>query len=149
MKAVVQKSVCVCSIVLVILVYAISDACAQSRSSIKLSENAFAFAAQLIKQGHFVADHKGAWREHQSSPTTENEFIRLHGFGEYAKWHLGTDSRFGENTKRRYKFPYGDFKNIHRCALLAAKARARLYGYTEIENAAAELERAMNTQSKK
>jgi hypothetical protein len=33
--------------------------------------------------------------------------------------------------------------------LLAAKARARQYGYTEIENAAAELERAMKVQSKK
>jgi hypothetical protein len=47
------------------------------------------------------------------------------------------------NTKRRYKFPYGDLKNVHRCGLLAVRARARQYGYTEIESAAAELERAI------
>jgi hypothetical protein len=59
------------------------------------------------------------------------------------KWYLGIDERYGVNTKRRYKFPYGDLKNVHRCGLLAVRARARQYGYTEIESAAAELERAI------
>ena len=143
MKTGILKSACVCSIGFVILVHAISDVRAQSRRSIELNENAVAFAVRLIKQGHFIADGKGAWTQHRPSADEENEFIRLHGFGEYAKWHLGIDSRFAENTKRRYKFPYGDFKNVHRCGLLAAKARARQYGYTEIENAATELERAI------
>jgi hypothetical protein len=143
MKAAILKSACVCSIALVILLYAIGDVRAQSRTNIKLNENAFAFAEQLIKEGHFVADSKGAWWEHRPSTKIENEFIRLYGFGEYAKWHLGIDDRYPENTKSRYKFPYGDFKNIHRCALLAAKARAGQYGYIEIENAAAELESAI------
>ena len=66
---------------------------------------------------------------------------------QYAKWHLGIDNRFPENTKRRYKFPYGDFKDAHRCGLLAVKTRARQYGYAEIENAATELERLIE-QSK-
>ena len=61
------------------------------------------------------------------SANEENEFIRVHGFAEYAKWHLGLDDRFPENAKRRYKFPYGDFKDVHRCGLLAVKARARQY----------------------
>jgi hypothetical protein len=68
-----------------------------------------------------------------------NEFIRLHGFREYAKWHLGIDDRYAENTKRRYKFPYGDFKNVHRCGVLAAQSRAGQHKYYEIENAAAQL----------
>src|SRR5207248_5443133 len=83
--------------------------------------NASAFAAQLIKEGHVIADGKGAWSKHRSSADEENEFIRVHGFGEYAKWHLGIDGRYPENTKSRYKFPYGDFKNVHRCGLLAQK----------------------------
>src|SRR5712691_12674105 len=146
MKAVILKDACVRSIAVVILLNAISDVRAQSRESIKLNESAFAFAAQLIKGGHVLADGKGAWNKHRPSADEENEFIRLHGFAEYAKWHLGIDDRYPENTKSRYKFPYGDFKNVHRCGLLAAKARARQYGYTEIENTAAELERGLKSK---
>ena len=115
---------------------------AQPRSNLKLNEDAFAFAVQLVQQGQFIADGKGAWGEHRPSTELENEFIRQHGFGEYAKWHLGIDRRYAENTKRRYKFPYGDFKNVHRCGVLAVQRRAGEYGYSEIQNAAAQL-RAM------
>ena len=146
MKAVILKDACVRSIAVVILLNAISDVRAQSRESIKLNQNASAFAAQLIKEGHVITDGKGAWNTHRPSADEENEFVRVHGFGEYAKWHLGIDDRYSENTKSRYKFSYGDFKNVHRCGLLAAKARARQYGYTEIENAAAELERGLKSE---
>jgi hypothetical protein len=40
----------------------------------------------------------------------ENDFIREHGYGEYAKWHLGIDDAEAQDTKRRYRFPYGDFE---------------------------------------
>ena len=121
---------------------------AQPHNNIRLNGDAFEFAAQLIKQGHAIVDSRGGWREHRSSADEENKFIRIHGFTDYAKWHLGIDDRYPQNTKRRYKFPYGDFKNVHRGGLLAIQARARQYGYGEIEQAAAELERAMDTQSK-
>ena len=52
---------------------------------------------------------------------------------------LGIDDRYAENTKRRYKFPYGDFKDVHRCGVLAAQSRAGQYNYYEIENATAQL----------
>jgi len=139
MKAAILQSACVCSIALVILLYVISDVRAQSRTNIKLNDNAVAFATQLIKEGHFTADGKGAWREHRPSADQENEFIRLHGFGEYAKWHLAMDERYAENTKRRYKFPYGDFSNVHRCGLLAARSRAAEYRYHDVEDAAVRL----------
>ena len=41
--------------------------------------------------------------------------------------------------QRRYKFPYGDFNNVHRCAVLAAEARAGRYKHADIELAAAHL----------
>ena len=145
MKGVIPRQVCVLCIAAIILVGAIGATLAEPRGRIRLNENAFAFAAQIIKDGHVVADGKGSWSGHRPSTEEENEFIRLHGFGAYAKWHLGIDTRFAENTKQRYKFPYGDFQNVHRCGLLAVKARARQYGYTEIENAAAELERALKS----
>jgi hypothetical protein len=60
---------------------------------------------------------------------------------------LGVDLRFPENSKRRYKFPYGDFKDVHRCGLLAVKARAGEYRYADIENAAAELRQAIKKRT--
>ena len=146
MKAILVKRARVRSIAAAILLCAVNNILAQARTGTALNEEAFAFAMQLIKERHFLADGKGAWSGHRPSANEENEFIRLHGFGEYAKWHLGIDDHYPENTKQRYKFPYGDFKNVHRCGLLAAKARARQYGYTEIENAAAELERGLKSK---
>jgi len=111
----------------------------EKNNAVTLNIGAFEYAKELIKEGQVIADGRGAWGEHQPSAEAENEFIRLHGFGEYAKWHLGIDDRYAENTKRRYRFPYGDFKNIHRCGLLAAQSRAAQRKYFEIANAAAQL----------
>jgi len=86
-----------------------------------------------------MTDKKGAWRGDQSSTTQENEFVRAYGFEEYGKWHLGLDNRHSLHSKSHYKFPFGDFKAIHRCGLLAVKARAHEYGYFEIEAAADQL----------
>jgi hypothetical protein len=147
MQAVTRSNALVHPIAVAVFIFSIGIAAAQSRSSIQLNEDALAFAAALIKQGRFIADHKGAWTGHRTSADKENEFIRLHGFATYAKWHLAIDNRFPERTKRRYKFPYGDFKDAHRCGLIAVKARARQYGYSEIENAATKLERLIE-QSK-
>ena len=113
---------------------------------IKLNVHAFAYAKRLIQEGHMVADKRNAWSEHQPSAEKENEFIRLHGFDEYAKWYLGIDEKHAENTKGRYKFPYGDFQNVHRCAVLAAASRARQYRHYDIENAAKQLEEMIDTK---
>ena len=106
---------------------------------VRLNASAFGYAKQLIGEGHVVNDMKGRWGVDQPSVTGENEFIRLQGFAEYAKWHLGIDEAHGENTKARYKFPYGDFKNVHRSGLLAVRSRARQFGYSDIDLAASEL----------
>ena len=119
----------------------ISPACGEPEniSSVKLNPTALTYAKELISGGHVVVDRKSAWAKDKPSTELENEFIRQRGFGEYAKWHLGIDGRYPDNTKRRYKFPYGDFKNVHRCGVLAVQSRAAEYRYSEIENAAAQL----------
>jgi hypothetical protein len=134
----IPKPAFVRSLAFVILLCAIGIR-GQTRESVHLNQNAFAFAARLINEGHVIPDNKGAWAKDRPSAELENEFIRRHGFGEYAKWHLGIDERYAENTKRRYKFPYGDFKNVHRCGVLAVQSRAGEYRYSAIENAAAQL----------
>ena len=139
MKSAIYKPAFVSFAAVGVLLCSIGDAFAQSRGSIKLNADAFAFAKQLIDEGHVIADGKGAWTAHRPSADEENEFIRLHNFGEYAKWHLGIDETHAEDTKARYKFPFGDFKNVHRCGLLAVKSREHQFGYAAIEEAAIRL----------
>ena len=114
----------------------------------RLNENALAFAEELIAQGHVVLDKKNDWGDHHPTAQQENDFIREHGFAEYAKWHLGSDATHAQSSKARFKFPFGDFKNIHRCALLAVKSRAHQYGYADIENAAARLLQTMERKKR-
>src|SRR5262249_1816948 len=134
------------SLAIAVSLFAMGAGSAQPHNGIELNAIAFTFAAELIKEGRVVTDGKGAWTGHRPSTDEEKEFIRLHGFAGYRKWHLGIDRRFPENSKRRYKFPFGDFRNVHRCGLLAVKARAQQYRYAEIENAALALERAMKNR---
>jgi hypothetical protein len=107
--------------------------------AVKLNKRAFEHARELIGDRRVVIDERDAWSEHQPSAAQENEFIRLHGFEEYGKWYPGIDDEEGEDTKGRYKFPYGDFEKVHRCAVLAAESRAGQFKYHDIENAAAHL----------
>jgi hypothetical protein len=107
--------------------------------AVKLYNRGFEHAKELINQGKVVLDERDAWSEHQPSTEEENEFIRRHGFDEYGKWHLGIDEEEPPETKRRYKFPYGDFKAVHRCALLSAESRAGQYKHFDIERAVAHL----------
>jgi hypothetical protein len=104
-----------------------------------LNKTKFDHDKGFINAGKVVFDERDAWSEHQPSAEAENAFIRPHGYGEYAKWHLGIDDEEGEQTKARYNFPYGDFEKVHRCAVLAAEGRAGRYEYQDIESAAAHL----------
>jgi hypothetical protein len=107
--------------------------------TVHLNKRAFEFAKELIFAGEVVRDERDAWSEHQPSAEDENRFIDRYDFDEYSKWHLGIDDEEGEETKARYKFPYGDFEVVHRCAVLAAESRAGQFKYVDIELAAAHL----------
>jgi hypothetical protein len=107
--------------------------------AVKLNNRAFDHAKKLIDDGKFVLDERDMWSEHQPSASAENKYIELHGFAEYAKWHLGIDDEQDEDNKGRYKFPYGDFDKVHRCGVLSAESRAGQYKHFDIEVAAAHL----------
>lgn len=47
---------------------------------------------------------------------------------EYGQWYLGIDTEMGEETKGHYKFPYGDFRKVHRCGVISAESRAAQNG---------------------
>ncbi|MEV6894749.1 hypothetical protein [Kribbella sp. NPDC051137] len=107
--------------------------------NLKLNERAYAHARELIAEGRTVLDDRDHWSEHRPTAADENAFIERHGFSEYQKWYLGVDTEQNDAAKARYKFPYGDFTDIHRCGVVSAESRAGQYKYTEIELAAAHL----------
>ena len=108
-------------------------------NTVRLNESAFAHAKKLISEGKAVLDQRDDWSEHQPTAQQENRFIAEHGMTEYARWHLGIDEEKTSDVKGRYKFPYGDFSNVHRCAVLSAESRAGQYKHTDIELACAHL----------
>jgi hypothetical protein len=107
--------------------------------TVKLNQRGYEHASTLIRDGKAVLDERDDWSEHRPSSQEENQFIQQHGPGEYGRWHLGIDEEEDPDTKGRYKFPYGDFRAVHRCAVLAAESRAGQYRYADIEQAAAHL----------
>jgi hypothetical protein len=100
----------------------------------KLNHSAVAQAIQLIHDGKYVVDSE--WSEAQPFSNQENKFLDEHAWFEYGKWYLGIDPKEDRDSKSRYRFPYGEFKNVHRSGLIAAKQRAAQNGYDEIEKAA-------------
>jgi hypothetical protein len=107
--------------------------------AVKLNQRALEHARRLVKNGNAVLDERDAWSEHRPSAEQENKFIEVNGLEEYQKWYLGIDDEQDEDNKGRYKFPYGDFTDVHRCGVLSAESRAGQYKYVDIELAAAHL----------
>jgi hypothetical protein len=105
----------------------------------RLNEPAYAQARKLVEQQKVVLDERDDWSEHRPSAQRENDYLDRNGFAEYGRWYLGIDDEESENTKGRYKFPYGDFEKVHRCGVLAAESRAGQYKHSDIELAAAHL----------
>src|SRR4051794_16468908 len=87
--------------------------------AVKLNRRAYEHAQKLVKERRAVLDDRDAWSEHRPSAQKENQFLEAHGFREYGRWYLGVDDEAGPETKAHYKFPYGDFRDVHRCGVLS------------------------------
>jgi hypothetical protein len=112
--------------------------------SVKLHQSAYEQAQKLILNHQYILDRTSDWTDHRLPRHGQKKFIEEHGFAEFGKWHLGEDDEQAEDNKSRYKFPYGDFKNVHRCAVVAAESRAGQYEYSDIALAAAHLHRMLD-----
>jgi hypothetical protein len=107
--------------------------------AVKLSRAAYEHAKRLVADGKTVLDERDDWSEHQPSAADENRMIAQHGWADFGAWHLGRDDKRRPETKAHYKFPYGDFEDVHRCAVLSAEVRAAQYKHDDIQIAAAHL----------
>src|SRR5215211_4822095 len=103
--------------------------------AIRLNQQAVEHAQNLIKGRQY--ERKSDWSEAQPSAQEENNFIDENGWEAFARWHLAYDTEASEETKSRYKFPFGeDFSKLHRSALIAAKQRAGSEDYNDVQSAA-------------
>lgn len=107
--------------------------------AVKLNRKALTHARELIKNGKVERDVRDDWSEHAPSADDENAFIDKHGFTDFAEWHLGRDDDKSEGTKGSVSFPFGDFRKVHRCAVISLESRAAQYGHDDIRDAARKL----------
>jgi len=106
-------------------------------ASYTLNKAAVAQARKLIDARQYVLDSD--WGEVQPGAEAQNAFLTSHSWDEYAAWHLGLTDGANDETKARYAFVYGDFRRVHRTALIACVYRASEWRHKEIELAAHDL----------
>ena len=94
-------------------------------------------AEKLIDGRQYVLDSD--WGDVQPDAEAENTFLEGHSWDEYGAWHLGLTEGASEETKARYAFVCGDFRRVHRSALIACVYRASEWRHKEVELAAHEL----------
>jgi hypothetical protein len=102
-----------------------------------VNQDAVAHARKLIDAGK--VDDTTEWSDAAPSTEQANEVIEKQGWDEFARWHLAVDPDANEETKARYAFPYGDFHEVNRAALIHAKQRASQNDHGNIEKAADDL----------
>jgi hypothetical protein len=105
--------------------------------SYRVNEDAVAHARKLIDAGTF--DDETEWSDAAPSADDGNAEIEKNGWEAYAAWHLAVDPDANEETKGRYRFPYGDFRTVNRAALVHGKQRAAQNDHDAVEKAFDEL----------
>lgn len=106
-------------------------------ASYTLNKRAVAHARKLIRDRQYVLDSD--WGEVAPNAEAENDFLKSHSWDEYAAWHLGLTDGANDETKARHAFVYGDFRRVHRTALIACVFRASEWRHKAIELAAHDL----------
>lgn len=106
-------------------------------ASYTVNEAGVAKARALIEARRYVV--KSNWGDGQPVAEDENKFLARHSWGDYSEWHLGLTEGATDETKGRYAFVFGDFRRLHRSALIACHYRAAEWFHKDIELAAHEL----------
>ncbi|MFS0703446.1 hypothetical protein AB6N23_02880 [Cellulomonas sp. 179-A 9B4 NHS] len=100
----------------------------------EVNDAAVKAARRLIDDGRY--DTTTEWSDAAPSTSAENDVIDARGYDGYGEWHLAIDTEASEETKGRYRFPYGDFERVNRAALIHAKQRASQNDHDDVAEAA-------------
>lgn len=114
-------------------------------ASYSVNRSAVERAEGLIDSGQYVLDSD--WGAVQPTADAENAYLDKHSWDDYAAWHLGLTAGASDETKARYAFGYGDFRRVHRTALIACVYRASEWRHKEVELAAHDLLQRLDARS--
>ncbi len=103
-------------------------------ASYAVNERSVARARRLIDARQYVL--RSDWGDVQPGAEDENAYLASHSWDEYAQWHLALTDGATDETKARYGFVYGDFRRVHRSALIACVYRAAEWRHKDVELAA-------------
>ena len=112
-----------------------------------LNEPAVAHARRLIDARQYVLDSD--WGDVQPHADDQNAYLEKHSWDDYAGWHLGLTDGAADGTKARYAFVCGDFRRIHRTALIACVYRASEWRHKAVELAAHDLLQYLDSKTLK
>ena len=102
-----------------------------------VNPRAVARAEQLIDARQYVLESD--WGDSQPKAADQNAYLENHSWDEYGAWHLGLTEGANDETKARYAFVVGDFRRVHRTALIASVYRASEWWHKDVELAAHDL----------
>jgi len=114
-------------------------------ASYTVNKAAVEHARRLIAGRQYVLDSD--WGTTAPTADDENAFLKNHAWPEYAEWHLGLTDGAPDETKARYGFVVGDFRRVHRTALIACVYRASEWRHKAIELAAHDLLQELDAKS--
>lgn len=110
----------------------------------KLNQAGYRNALRLIRQGK--VDTAADW---SMSAEDENRILGdPPDWEEYSRWHLAVDAGANEETKERYRYPFGKNGKIYRSALVAIRQRAGQQKEGDIFAAAGRLIEALDGKEK-
>ena len=116
-------------------------------ASYSLNRAAVAHARKLIETRQYVLDSD--WGDVQPRADDQNADLERHSWEEYALWHLGLTNGAADETKARYAFVFGDFRRVHRSALIACVYRASEWRHKTVELAAHDLLQHLDSKALK
>ncbi len=102
-----------------------------------VNDAAVAAARKRIQAKQYVLDSD--WGDVQPDAEAQNAYLANHDWDDYGAWHLGLTEGANDGTKARHAFVYGDFRRVHRSALIACVYRASEWRHKQVELAAHEL----------
>ena len=117
----------------------------QRMATYGVNKKAIAHVKKLIEGHQYVLDSD--WGDVQPGADEENAFLDGHSWDDYACWHLGLTEGATDETKARHAFVAGDFRRVHRSALIACVYRASEWRHKEVELAAHDLLQLLDSDS--
>ena len=102
-----------------------------------VNPGAVARCRDLIDAKQYVLESD--WGQVQPGADAQNSFLAHHTWQEYGAWHLGLTEGATDETKARFAFVYGDFRRVHRTALIACVYRASAWRHKKVELVAHDL----------